>query len=176
MVNTKATPDDPRTDPPPTAGERETLEAFLDWYRATIRLKATGVADDDARRRLVPSATTLGGIVKHLRWVELNWFEVVLAGRDRASLPTPPWTDDDPDADFRMEPHETLDELLELYDAQCARSREIAATRGLDDVGRHRRLGQVSLRWIYVHMIEETARHAGHADILRELTDGATGD
>jgi uncharacterized damage-inducible protein DinB len=158
-----------------TADERATLEAFLDLYRETIKRKVRGVSEEDAVRRLVPSATTLAGIVKHLRWVELGWFQRVLAGRPPEDLPPVPWTDQDPDADFRLEPGETLARVIAEYDQECARSRAVAAEHSLDDTGTHRRLGQVSLRWIYVHMIEETARHAGHADILREQIDGTTG-
>jgi uncharacterized damage-inducible protein DinB len=158
------------------ADERTVLEAFLDYYREAVVRKVRGVSEEDARRRLVGSATTLGGIVKHLRWVELNWFQRVLAGRPDADLPRPPWTDEDPDADFRLEQDEPLEQIIAEYEADCARSRQIAAHRGLDDTGQHRRMGKVSLRWIYVHMIEETARHAGHADILREQIDGTTGD
>lgn len=155
-----------------TAGERTTLEAFLDFYREAAASKLRGVSEGDARRRLVPSMTTLGGIVKHLRWVEQGWFQRVLAGRPAAELPAAPWTDDDPDADFRMEPDETVDGLIAAYAEQCALSRQVAAARDLDDVVPHGRLEEVSLRWIYVHMIEEIARHAGHADILREQIDG----
>jgi hypothetical protein len=158
-----------------TADERAMLQAFLDLYRETIKRKVGGVSEEDAVRRLVPSATTLAGIVKHLRWVELGWFQRVLAGRPPEDLPPVPWSDQDPDADFRLEPGETLAQVIAEYDQECARSRAVAAEHSLDDTGTHRRLGQVSLRWIYLHMIEETARHAGHADILREQTDGSTG-
>jgi hypothetical protein len=133
-----------------SAGERAVLETFLDLYRDAIIRKVRGVSDEAARLRLVGSATTLGGIVKHLHWVELEWFQRVLARR-------------------------SVEHLLAGYEAACATSRATAAAHALDDVAPHFRRGEVSLRWIYVHMIEETARHAGHADILRELIDGTTG-
>ena len=133
-----------------SAGERAVLETFLDLYRDAIIRKVRGVSDEAARLRLVGSATTLGGIVKHLHWVELEWFQRVLARR-------------------------SVERLLAGYEAACATSRATAAANALDDVAPHFRMGEVSLRWIYVHMIEETARHAGHADILRELIDGTTG-
>ena len=158
-----------------TTGERAMLEAYLDLYRDVIKRKVSGVSEADARRRLVPSMTTLGGIVKHLYWVEMNWFQRVLVGPE-ADLPPVPWSDQDPDADFRLEPGETVEQLVAAYDEMCAQSRAAAAARALDDIVRHHRMGQVSLRWIYLHMIEETARHAGHADILREQIDGTTGD
>lgn len=159
-----------------TEDERTTLEAFLDHYRQVIVAKVSGVSEEDARRRLVSSETTLGGIVKHLRWVELSWFQRRMAARPDADLPAMPWTDEDPDADFRMEPSETVEQLIADYQAECGASRAVAARYELDDSQPHPRLGRVSLRWIYVHMIEETARHAGHADILREQIDGSTGD
>jgi len=133
-----------------SAGERAVLETFLDLYRDAIIRKVRGVSDEAARLRLVGSATTLGGIVKHLHWVELEWFQRVLARR-------------------------SVERLLAGYEAACATSRATAAAHALDDVAPHFRMGEVSLRWIYVHMIEETARHAGHADILRELIDGTAG-
>lgn len=158
------------------APERQTLEAFLDYYRQAIIRKAGGVSEADARRKLVSSETTLGGIVKHLRWVEQGWFQRTLGRIPSDRLPEVPWTDDDPDADFRMEPGETLDQLLSEYREQCESSRRTAAEHTLDGAVPHGALGEVSLRWIYVHMIEETARHAGHVDILREQIDGTTGD
>lgn len=156
-------------------GERETLEGMLDAYRAEVVRKVAGVTEDDARRRLVPSMTTLGGIVKHLRWVEIRWFQQRFAQLPAGQLPDPP-SADDPDAEFRLDPSETVAGVIEQYEQACTCSREIAADRSLDDTVPHHALGQLSLRWIFVHMIEETARHAGHADILRELTDGAVGD
>lgn len=148
-------------------GEREVLEAFLDFQRAVVRRKATGLSEQEARRRLVSSATTIVGLVKHLTVVEYNWFERILAQRP-SQLP-------DPDATFAVGDDETVKDVLDAYDAACDRSREIAAQFELDHAVPQEELGQVSLRWIYMHMIEETARHAGHADILRELTDGSTG-
>jgi hypothetical protein len=157
-------------------GERETLEAFLDYHREAVIGKVSGVSDADARKRLVPSLSTLGGIVKHLRWVEQHWFEHILHGTSSDELPVPPYTDDDPDGDFRVEPDDTVQDLIRAYTRQCERSRATAVGHDLADTGRHRLLGEVSLRWIYVHMIEETARHAGHVDILREQLDGIVGD
>jgi hypothetical protein len=128
-----------------------------------------------AGKRLVPSMTTLAGLVKHLRWIEVEWFQQVLARRSTQDLPPLPWSEGQPDGDFRVHPDESLEQLVAAYERACAESRAAAAGHGLDDTVPHPRMGQVSLRWIYVHMIEETARHAGHADILRELTDGSTG-
>lgn len=150
------------------AGERPVLETFLDLYRDAVVRKVTGVSDEDARRRLVPSLTTLGGLLRHLRYVETEWFGQVLAGHDADQPPGP-------DGDFQVGPADTVATLVADYERACAASREVAATMGLDDTVAHERLGRVSLRWVYVHLVEETARHAGHADILRELLDGSTG-
>lgn len=155
------------------ANERSTLEAFLDFYRDAVKRKVRGVSDIDARRRLVPSATTLGGLVKHLYWVEMNWFQRTLAQVPDSELPPVAW--DHPDATFRMEQEDTVNGLIVDYDRQCELSKQIAAQHELTDTAPHAQLGEVSLRWIYIHMIEETARHAGHADILREQLDGAVG-
>lgn len=154
-----------------TAPERPALEAFLEQYRDIVVRKVRGLSDEDAGRRLVGSGTTIGGLIKHLRQVELDWFHTVLAQRPDHELPIGPLADDE----FVMAPTDTLEQLVADYRTACAHSRAIAAEFGLDDQVPHRRLGQVSLRWIYIHMIEETARHAGHIDILRELIDGRTG-
>jgi len=150
---------------------------FLDWQRATLLMKVDGVSDEDLRRPMVPSGTTLLGMVKHLAYVERSWFQSVFAAR----VVDFPWTDDDPDADFRIEPDESTAGIVDLYETECQKSREIVADASLDDIARgeagvndpRRRF---SLRWILVHMIEETARHNGHADILREMIDGTTGE
>jgi uncharacterized damage-inducible protein DinB len=160
-----------RTDPPTVGPEKVMLEAFLDYHRATLLQKVSGVSDADLRRQLVPSLTTLLGLVKHLAYVERSWFQIVFAGED---LPVP-WTKDDPDPDFRIASGETTEEILALYREQVARSRAITAAASLDDLARSPGR-ECTLRWIMVHMIEETARHNGHADILRELIDGATGE
>jgi uncharacterized damage-inducible protein DinB len=114
--------------------------------------------------------TTLGGLVKHLAAVEREWFQVVLAGRPEDGLGAPPQGDG-----WTLASDDTAGSLLAGYEQACAASRQAASGFSLDDCVPHPRMGQVSLRWIYVHMIEESARHAGHADILREQTDGATG-
>jgi hypothetical protein len=153
-----------------TAAEREVLETFLDLYRGIIRRKVAGVSEADLRRRLVPSPTTLAGIIKHLAGVEREWFQLGLAQRPAAEIGGIP-----EDNGWLVSGAETAESLVADYDRACAASREVAADFGLDDEAPHPRLGHVSLRWVYVHLIEETARHAGHADILREQTDGATG-
>ena len=152
------------------SGEREVLEAFLDMYRQIIRRKVAGLPADQLRQRLVPSRTTLAGLIQHLTSVEQEWFQLVLAQRSPEEMDGRPADDG-----WAVRRGETADSMIAEYDRACEVSREVASGFGLDDAAPHPRLGQVSLRWVYVHLIEETARHAGHADILREQIDGATG-
>ena len=158
------------------ANERTTLEALLDYCRDAVKAKLRGVSEEDARRRLVPSQTTLGGLIKHLARVEVSWFQHRLGQIPVADLPLLSRAIEDPESDFRVEEEDTVEALIARYEEQCARSREIAAHHELDDVVPHPVLGEVSMRWIVIHMIQETARHAGHADILREQIDGSTGE
>ncbi|MEV5740599.1 DinB family protein [Microbispora rosea] len=154
-----------------TADERQVLEAFLDFLRAMVVRKAQGLSEQDVRRRHVPSSTTLAGLVRHLTVVERNWFGRVLT-QDQATAPP---TEEDAERSFAIGDDETIESLIAAYEQACAESRRIAARLPLDHEVPHEEIAALSLRWIYIHMIEETARHAGHADILRELTDGATG-
>ncbi|WP_229403560.1 DinB family protein [Micromonospora okii] len=155
-----------------TGDERAVLESFLDFHRATVSRKLAGLSDADARRRLVPSLTTLAGLVKHLTLVERNWFPFLLAPEPGDAYMT---SEEEAEASFALDDSDTVESLVIDYERACVRSREIAARFDLDHVVPHPQLGEVSLRWILTHMVEETARHAGHADILRELTDGSTG-
>ncbi|MFU8873036.1 DinB family protein [Micromonospora sp. SL4-19] len=155
-----------------TGDERAVLESFLDFHRAIVLRKVRGLSQTEASRRLVPSHTTLAGLLKHLALVERNWFPVLFTPQPRDVYLT---SEEEAVASFTLEPGETVDGLAAAYEAACARSREVAARFDLDHVVPHPQLGEVSLRWVLVHLIEETARHAGHADILRELTDGETG-
>jgi uncharacterized damage-inducible protein DinB len=160
-----------RQDPPLAADEKTMLEAFLDYHRATLLMKVSGVSDDDLRRKPTVSSMTLLGLVKHIAYVERWWFQAVFAGQEVEF----PWSDDDPDGDWRVEPDDTTEGIIELYKAEVQKSREIVAAASLDEMAKQFRLGR-SLRWIVLHMIEETARHNGHADILREAIDGVTGE
>jgi uncharacterized damage-inducible protein DinB len=154
-----------------SASERELLVTFLDAQRAVILRKAAGVSDEDLRRTLTPTGLSLLGLIKHLAYVEQGWFQEGFLGEEHDH----PWTKEDPDADFRIEPSETTDAILAFYQAKVERSRQIVAAHSLDEIARKGR-HQTSLRWIVLHMIEETARHAGHADLMRETIDGSTGD
>ena len=169
-------PDDiVRRDPPETGSEEETLHAFMDYQRASVFLKVQGLDKEQATQRLVPSLTTILGVVKHLAYVEAWWFQDIFAGRSVEY----PWTDEDPDADFRIGDDETVEGVMALYAQMTEESRKIAAAAALDDVSSRvhpRRQTSFTLRWIVLHMIEETARHLGHMDILREQAEGGTGD
>jgi uncharacterized damage-inducible protein DinB len=155
-------------------GEREQLAGFLDFLRATVVTKATGLSDEQARRPLVASElTTIAGLVAHLTYVEELWFSVVLDGgpdnwQDRLN--------DDPDAEFRAGLTTPVSQLVADYEARCAVSRDIVARRDLDATATTGRGKPVNVRWVVIHMIEETGRHAGHLDLLREHVDGDTGE
>jgi uncharacterized damage-inducible protein DinB len=156
--------------PSGSAGERELLERWLDFERDAVLRKIEGASDRDARAAAVPSGVSLLGILKHLANTEQGWFHVVFANEAPFMIDDP----SDPDADWRVGPDETAETLAALYRTMCARSREIVDSASLDDVATYPGK-DMTLRWIVVHMIEETARHAGHADVIREILDGATG-
>lgn len=134
--------------------------------------KLRGLSEDDVRQRLVPSLTTLIGLVKHAAAVERSWFQHRLDQRPREQIAANSRGDA---ASWQVDQDETIATVVAGYAEACTTSRQIAARFTLDDTVPHDRLGRVSLRWIYVHMIEELARHAGHADILREQIDGRSG-
>ena len=169
-----------RIDPDPTGDERTLLSQFLDYHRTTLTQKASGLDRQQFATRLGRSTLTLAGLVKHAALVEDSWFGEVLLGGE----PREPWAgidwDADPDWEFRTALDEDPEDLLALYAAACERSRAAVAQVGdLDTlaVKPSRRTGRpFNLRWIMLHMIEETARHNGHADLLRENIDGATGE
>jgi uncharacterized damage-inducible protein DinB len=158
--------------PDSTGSERQVLEAFLDFHRQVLASKVDGISDNEARHRRVPSKTTLAGLIKHMIGVERGWFQEVLAGRKPEDIGPNAGGGDE---SWDLAENETVSSLVKEYEQTCAQSRQTAARFALDDTVPEPDLGQVSLRWIYVHMIEETARHVGHADILREQTDGAAG-
>ena len=163
-----------RARPPRVADERTLLVGWLNQQRALIPWKCEGLGDADARRSVVaPSPLmTMAGLVAHLRWVEHCWFEVVFLNRPPGG--NPQFAADAVAEDWRVR-DVPLATLVAEYEAQCAISDEIVAAHSLDDVATHPEYGGESLRWILLHMLEETARHAGHADIVRELLDGTKG-
>jgi uncharacterized damage-inducible protein DinB len=149
--------------------ERAILTSFLDWDRAVVENKARELDRAGATEVATPSGVTLLGIVAHLTVVEARWFRLHLAGDEDV----PPSEDS-----FAVDPARTVDDVIAAYHDECERSRAVAAELSLDTVGvvPQRFMGLVTLRYVLVHMIEETARHLGHMDVLRELTDGRTGD
>ena len=168
-----------RIDPPAHADERTMLLAFLDYFRATLLVKADGLTDEQGRTASVPpSILTITGLLRHMADVERHWFQRRFAVTDAASLY---WTDEDPDGDLRVDGI-ALADAIAAWQREVDESRAITTTASLDDVCAvaSERDGQLewraSMRWILIHMIEEYARHAGHADLIRERIDGATGD
>jgi hypothetical protein len=160
--------------PPPTAAERELLVAFLAFERATFRMKCDDLTAEQLRMRSVPSSTmSLLGLVRHLAEVERNWLRRGIAGED-----APPiyFSEHTPDGDFDDIDTPDPDEAFATWQRECDAGDAIIAAHSLDDVDVRAEEEGDSLRWILVHMIEEYARHNGHADLLRERIDGVTGE
>jgi uncharacterized damage-inducible protein DinB len=157
---------------PFTGAEKESLKVSLDRHRDAVLWKLEGLGDDDLRRPMVPSGTSLLGLVKHLAAVEYGWFCDTF-GREAEPLP---FDDDDPDADLRVRPEETTEDILAFYGRARAAADQAIAELDVEDTGTAWFGEAVTMRWVLIHMIEETARHAGHVDILRELIDGMAGD
>jgi uncharacterized damage-inducible protein DinB len=149
---------------------RAKLTGFLDWYRGVVERKVDDLTRADATRVATPTGVTLLGAVRHLRWCERLWFAHYFLGR-----PHDPETVEE---SFVLAEHDTTASVVAAYRDTCAQSRAVVDVAPLDQraVVTHRVFGVVDLEWIVLHMIEETARHAGHMDVLRELTDGRTGD
>ena len=169
-------PEVSRPDPPLIAGERESLEAWLDFHRVTLLTKCTGLTAEQLKRRPVePSGLSLLGLVRHMTGVERWWFRIHGTGQD---MPFPYTSRDNPDGDF--DDLDTADAQADLaaYQEEIELARAATRDKLLDDVvpshGHHPDRAR-DIRWIYLHMIEEYARHNGHADLLRERVDGVTG-
>jgi len=167
--------EDPRRQEPPfVSSEREMLEAWLEYHRITLLIKCEGLSDADRKRRpIATSKLSLHGLVRHMAEVERNWFRRVLTREPDAPYI---WLDRDVE-DSELVPLDDADGNADLaaWQAECQAGRGAAAMRELTDTG-IRRGNECSLRWIYNHMIEEYARHNGHADLIRELIDGSVGD
>jgi uncharacterized damage-inducible protein DinB len=157
---------------PFTGDEKISLRTSLDRHRDVVLWKIEGLDDEHLRTPMTPSGTSLLGLVKHLAAVEYGWFCETF-GRETEPLP---FDDDDPDADLRVTPGESTADIIAFYGRARAAADEDIGQLDLEDLGTAWFGSQVSLRWVLIHMIEETARHAGHMDIVRELIDGATGD
>lgn len=157
---------------PYDGSEKEMLRAALDRHRDVVLWKLEGLGDQQVRAAMVPSGTSLLGLVKHLAAVEYGWFCETF-GRPAEPLP---FDEDDPEADLRIEPGETTADVLAFYGRARAAADRVIEELPLEEAGTSWTGAAVTLRWVLIHMIEEVARHAGHLDILRELADGATGD
>ena len=177
MTETTAVTD--RVDPPTVADERTQLMAFLDYHRATLHRKTEGLTAEQLAQTLPPSTMTLGGMLKHLALVEDSWLSAFLLGND----PDPFWRDVDWDADNDWDWHSAVDDTPEqlraLHASTLARVRELVVDVPLEQesVRKLRSTGEpANLRWIVLHLIEEYARHNGHADLIRESIDGSVGE
>ncbi|MDQ0733187.1 DinB family protein [Arthrobacter sp. B1I2] len=144
--------------------ERVQFEFFLDQHRSALNDCLDGLTEEQVRRRLVPSRTTLLGLVKHATFVEKVWFDEAITGRPRSEIGIPAT----PDESFILDDGDTIDSIRAAHHNSCAASRASAAPLGLDDVVTGNRRGPLPLRWVYLHMLRELAQHCGHADILRE--------
>ncbi|GAA4708203.1 DinB family protein [Phytohabitans rumicis] len=157
---------------PYTGDEKLSLHASLNRHREVVLWKVGGLDDERLRQPVTPSGTNLLGLVKHLAANEYAWFCQTF-GRETEPLP---FDDEDENADLRVEPHESTDDVLAFYARARAAADQVIAEVEIEDLGTAWFGEQVSMRWALIHMIEETARHTGHLDILRELLDGRTGD
>lgn len=151
---------------------REQFEEFLDEHRLMLESSLDGVTEEEARRSLVPSRTTLLGLLKHGTFVEQVWFDEAISCRSRAEIGIPAG----PDESFVLTEEDTISSVRAQYRAACAASRIAVARLGLDDEVLGNRRGPLPLRWIYLHVLRELAQHAGHADILREQIVAARGE
>ena len=168
-----------RSEPPKAGPELQALTGFLDRQRETILRKTDGLTREQLAQPLAPSSLTLAGLVNHLALVEDSWFRHRFAGLPEDQLWADHDWDADPDYEFRTAVDLEPEELRQRYHDACARSREVVAhAEGLEQLsaGTSRDGSHWDLRWILLHMLEETARHAGHADLLREAIDGAVGE
>ena len=147
------------------------LRMFLDSQRQAVLRKIDGVSEADASRTPTASALSLLTIVKHLAFVERRWFQLAVAGRDIPGL----WPPADRDEELRVDPGDTLASVRALYEEMIAESNSIIDTAASPDAPCHPDEMGLNVRWILLHMIEETSRHAGHADLIRESIDGVTG-
>lgn len=153
---------------------RAQFEAFLDEHRRELSDSLDGLTEEQARRSLVPSRTTLLGLVKHATFVEKVWFDEAVTGRSRAEIGIPAT----PDESFVLDDHDTIGTVRQAHRETCEASRRATSSLSLDDVVRGNRRGPLPLRWVYLHVLRELAQHCGHADILREqiLRDDAGQD
>ena len=167
-------PEVTRPQTPMVASERVMLDSWLEWHRATLLVKCAGLTGEQlAQRAVPPSSMSLLGLVRHMAEVERAWFRRRLGAEPVGDIYC---SDENPDGGFDDATAATAEADFATFTAEVELARAVTAGRPLDETFRHPRHGEMSLRWVYVHMIEEYARHNGHADLIRERIDGATGD
>ena len=162
---------DKRYGAPVGGTEKEAIGGFLDHYRGLVIALCQELPKTELTRSIVPSGTNLLGLVKHLTLVEKTWFTHRFKNEPLG------WEFDpaDPERDLRITEEEAPDEIIRLYEEECDRSRQVLQEASLDDLAAHPKYRDYNLRWIALHMLEEIARHVGHADIVREQIDGRIG-
>jgi uncharacterized damage-inducible protein DinB len=148
----------------PLDDARTQLEAFVEEYRSAIERRLDGLTEEQARRRLVPSATTLLGLLKHVTWMQRVWFEECVGGTPRSELGLV----SSPDESFRLTADDTIASIAAAHQQACANARTTVADLSLDTVVTGHRTGPRTLQWVYLQVLRELAQHCGHADILRE--------
>jgi hypothetical protein len=144
--------------------ERTQLDAFIEEYRTAIEATLDGLTEEQARRRLVPSATTLLGLLKHVTWMQVIWFQECVGGTPRQELGVV----QSPDESFVLAADDTIASVTNAHREACAIARSATAHRSLNDIVTGHRSGPRTLRWVYLQVLRELAQHCGHADILRE--------
>jgi uncharacterized damage-inducible protein DinB len=167
-----------RADIPYAGGdEKDLLDRYLDYHRQTLLWKCSGLTGEQLARRSVPSSNmSLLGLLRHLTDVERGWFRRGIDQQPAAEAPYVYSTDERPDDDFDVLEPADAPAIYQAYLDERVRVREAAARHGLDETYPSRHRGPIQVRWVYLHMLEEYARHNGHADLLREAIDGATGE
>ena len=156
----------------PLEGERAQLEAFIEEYRGVVEAALEGLSEEQVRRRLVPSATTLLGLVKHVTWMQRVWFEECVGGRSRAELGVVGGADES----YRVDFGDTIASVVAAHREACVTARGVVVGVSLDDVVTGHRMGPRTLRWVYLQVLRELAHHCGHVDILREQVLAGVGE
>ncbi|MFD9738463.1 DinB family protein [Umezawaea sp. NPDC059074] len=156
----------------PLEGERAQVEAFVEEYRGVFDAALEGLSEEQVRRRLVPSATTLLGLVKHVTWMQRVWFEECVGGRSRAELGVVGSADES----YRVDSGDTISSVVAAHREACVTARGVVAGVSLDDVVTGHRMGPRTLRWVYLQVLRELAHHCGHVDILREQVLAGVGE
>jgi len=173
-MTTWTAPEAHRVDEPKTGPERTLLEGWLDWHRQTLLSKVAGLTAEQLKLRSAePSTLSLLGLVRHMAEVERGWFRARAAGQDLGEIYC---TDDNPDGDLLDVADADAEADYATFLQEVELARKAAAGLSLEQEFATSRTPAISVRWAYLHMIEEYARHNGHADLLRERVDGATGD